>query len=68
MASIPDSFSLPQRGGERAAVGDGDGGHGAASLLMGAKTCTGWPANSPRALEPALGLAGALVGGRPGTR
>ena len=42
-------FQVPQRGGQRAAVGDGDGGHDAASWLTGVKMCTGCPANVPRA-------------------
>ena len=38
-----------QRGGQGAAVGDGDGGHDGASWLAGVKMCTGWPAKRPRA-------------------
>ncbi len=40
-------FQFAQRGGQGAAVGDGDGGHDAASCLTGVKMCTGCPANVP---------------------
>ena len=51
VASMPDSFRFAQRGGERAAVGDGDGGHGGFLLFDGGEDAAGARRMRPRALS-----------------
>ena len=56
-------FQLPQRGGQRGAVGDGDAGHGAV-LRDGGEDADVVAGDLPVGADPAAGRAGAGVAGR----
>ena len=56
-------LQFPQRGGERAAVGDGDGGHDGSSFADGGEDVHGVAGEGAAGVEPALGPAGPRVGG-----